>query len=68
MNTVTIPKKEYEVLRKAKEKLDMFFGFPYMVEKKKPKFTGKSFGILRKNFGKKSSVSYISKMRESWRA
>jgi len=32
------------------------------------KFVDAAFGILKKGFGKKLSVFYVSKMRKSWRS
>ncbi len=57
MTTVTIPKKEYRELIDMKDK-----------SKKKRTFVAAGFGALKNSFGKKTSSSYVSAMRKSWRA
>lgn len=67
MNTVTIPKKEYEILKEAKRRLEEALGIGAVVKDKKNDLLLRAFGVLRGNFGKKSSGFYVSKMRKSWR-
>ena len=58
MDTVTIPTKEYRRLLEAKR----------VGERKKSKgFSDVAFGVLKDDFGKGSSVAYVSKIRKSWR-
>ncbi len=61
METITITKKEYNALVFAKK----------LNYKDSPKKTqdvwDKSFGVLKKSFGKGSSVNIVKKMRGSWR-
>ncbi|OGZ96732.1 MAG: hypothetical protein A3J10_03470 [Candidatus Sungbacteria bacterium RIFCSPLOWO2_02_FULL_54_10] len=59
MDTITIPITEYKRLLRAgrrDEKAD-----------KKKGFADAAFGILRDDFGKESSISYVAKLRKAWR-
>ncbi len=65
MNTVTIPKKEYEKLKEAKRKLE---STGYRISKNgKGKLFEKAFGVLKNSFGRGSSAVYVSKLRKAWR-
>lgn len=59
MDTITIPVKEYKRLLRTGGKVEG-------AEKKKG-FADTAFGILRGGFGRESSVSYVAKLRKSWR-
>lgn len=60
MQTVTISKKEYNALVFAKA--------PSKKPKNKFSFFEAGFGVLKKSFGKTGSVSFVNKIRKSWRA
>jgi len=66
METVVIPKTEYEALIEAKRKLETV-SKPVPSEEKKKPFIDSAFGILKNSFGTTSSVAYVSKIRASWR-
>ena len=68
MNTVTIPKKEYEILKEARRRFNILFRPPLKIRAGKSKFSAEAFGILKKSFDKKPSTFYVSKMRKSWRS
>lgn len=59
MNTITIPVKEYRRLLRADRRVED--------AEKKRGFADAAFGVLKDGFGKGSSVSYVSKLRKSWR-
>lgn len=66
MNTITTPKREYNDLVEAKKILGRIGKIPSS-KNGDNKFIDAAFGILKNSIGKKSSISYISKLRKSWR-
>lgn len=65
MNTVTLTEKEYKELRGAKRRLDVFL--KSLSTRGRKGFIESAFGVLKNSYGKKSSASYVSKMRKAWR-
>lgn len=67
MDTITLTKKEYKELLEAKKRL---YGKVklFVPAKKKSKFLDEAFGIFKDDFGKTSSIAYVSKMRKLWRS
>ena len=62
MERIVISKKEYTEFMNAKRRLAM------LDRKKRMRFIEAAFGALREGFGKGSSVEYVEKLRNSWRA
>jgi len=62
---VSVSIKEYSRLKRVGRKLRVLFGLPRAPRKKR--FEDAAFGVLRKGFGKRSSVSYVVSFRKTWR-
>ena len=65
MNTVTIPKKEYEKLKEAKRMLES--AGSRISKNERGKLFEKAFSVLKNSFGRGSSAVYVSKLRKTWR-
>jgi hypothetical protein len=68
MATITIPKREYESLKAAKRKLAVLLGASFFsADKERDVVLERAFGIFKKEYGKKTSISYVNKIRKAWR-
>ena len=61
MERFVISKKDYTELMDAKRKLAT------LDRKKRTRLIDAAFGVLKGGFGKGSSVTYVTKLRKSWR-
>lgn len=68
MEIITIPKKEYKELKKAKAKVDALHKSSGNIPLEKTRFSDTAFGILKKSYSKESSTVHVSRLRNSWRA
>ena len=61
MERIVISKKEYAELMNAKRRIAT------IDRKKKMRFIETAFGAFKNDYGKESSVEYVTKLRKSWR-